>query len=140
MPRARFESKFEYGGDFGSPDETYLSAQFDRPVMVHRYPVKVKAFYMEPDPVRPDLALCVECTRAGKDMARSLADRSVWAAMTIYCNASEHELPEDSFKWYLDLRKFAAFPTAALAWASNVRWRGSVVLNTCARRFHSRAC
>jgi asparaginyl-tRNA synthetase len=54
------EAKFEWGGDFGSPDETYLSAQFDKPVMVHRYPAKVKAFYMEPDPQRPELALCVD--------------------------------------------------------------------------------
>ena len=54
------ENKFEYGGDFGSPDETYISSQFDRPVMIHRYPAAVKAFYMEPDPERPDLALCVD--------------------------------------------------------------------------------
>src|SRR5579863_9504251 len=54
------ETKFEWGGDLGSPDETYLSAQFDKPVMVHRYPAKVKAFYMEPDPQRPELALCVD--------------------------------------------------------------------------------
>src|SRR5438552_3815659 len=54
------ENRFEWGGDLGSPDETYLSAQFDKPVMVHRYPAKVKAFYMEPDPQRPELALCVD--------------------------------------------------------------------------------
>jgi asparaginyl-tRNA synthetase len=54
------ENKFEYWGDLGSPDETYLSSQYDKPVMVHRYPAKVKAFYMEPDPQRPDLALCVD--------------------------------------------------------------------------------
>ncbi len=54
------ENKFEWGGDFGSPDETYISSQFDRPVMIHRYPAAVKAFYMEPDPERPDLALCVD--------------------------------------------------------------------------------
>src|SRR5579864_6751799 len=54
------ETKFEWGGDFGSPDETYISAQFEKPVMIHRYPAQVKAFYMEPDPLRPDLALCVD--------------------------------------------------------------------------------
>src|SRR5579871_1382796 len=58
--KGQIEAKFEWGGDFGSPDETYLSAQFDKPVMVHRYPAKVKAFYMEPDPQKPDLALCVD--------------------------------------------------------------------------------
>jgi len=54
------ENKFEWGGDFGSPDETYISSQFDKPVMVHRYPAQIKAFYMEPDPQRPELALCVD--------------------------------------------------------------------------------
>ena len=57
--KGALETKFEWGGDFGSPDETYLSAQFEKPVMVHRYPAKVKAFYMEPDPQRPELALCI---------------------------------------------------------------------------------
>src|SRR5205085_870227 len=58
--KGALEAKFEYGGDFGAPDETYISSQFDRPVMVHRYPAQVKAFYMEPDPQRPDLALCCD--------------------------------------------------------------------------------
>src|SRR5207302_6995832 len=58
--KGEVERKFEWGGDFGSPDETYLSSKFERPVMVHRYPAQVKAFYMEPDPQRPDLALCVD--------------------------------------------------------------------------------
>src|SRR5262250_3616487 len=52
----KVENKFEWGGDFGSPDETYISSQFDRPVMVHRYPVEIKAFYMEPDPNNPKVA------------------------------------------------------------------------------------
>src|SRR4029077_8047739 len=51
---------FEWGGDFGGPDETALSEQFDRPVMVHRYPAAVKAFYMKPDPDRSELALGVD--------------------------------------------------------------------------------
>ena len=56
----KLEAPFEYGNDFGSPDETWLSSQFDRPVMVHRYPANVKAFYMEPDPLDPKYALCVD--------------------------------------------------------------------------------
>src|SRR5438046_4172217 len=55
--KGQVESRFEWGGDFGSPDETYISSQFDKPVMIHRYPAQVKAFYMEPDAQRPDLAL-----------------------------------------------------------------------------------
>jgi len=58
--KGALKHNFEWGGDLGSPDETYISSQFDKPVMVHRYPAKVKAFYMEPDPQRPDLALCVD--------------------------------------------------------------------------------
>src|SRR5712672_2053820 len=58
--KGALENRFEYGGDFGSPDETYISSQFDRPVMVHRYPAAIKAFYMEPDPKRPELALCLD--------------------------------------------------------------------------------
>src|ERR1700757_1791697 len=58
--KGALENKFEWGSDLGSPDETYLSQQFDKPVMVHRYPAQVKAFYMEPDPERPELALCVD--------------------------------------------------------------------------------
>src|ERR1700752_2775866 len=58
--RGLLEQPFEYGNDFGSPDETWLSSQYDRPVMVHRYPAAVKAFYMEPDPRDPNFALCVD--------------------------------------------------------------------------------
>src|SRR3989449_1260690 len=58
--KGALENKFEWGGDLGSPDETYISSQFKKPVMVHRYPAQVKAFYMEPDPLRPELALCVD--------------------------------------------------------------------------------
>ena len=53
-------SPFEWGGDFGAPDETALSEEFDRPVCVHRYPSEVKAFYMKPDPERPEVALGVD--------------------------------------------------------------------------------
>ena len=52
--KGELESRFEYGNDFGSPDETYISSKFDRPLMVHRYPAAVKAFYMEPDPLDAD--------------------------------------------------------------------------------------
>src|SRR6516225_7058531 len=58
--QGHLEQPFEYGNDFGSPDETWLSSQFDKPVMVHRYPAAVKAFYMEPDPQDPTYALCVD--------------------------------------------------------------------------------
>src|ERR1051325_1992397 len=58
--KGELEARFEWGGDFGSPDETYLSSKYDSPVMVHRYPAAVKAFYMKPDPNRPELSLSVD--------------------------------------------------------------------------------
>jgi len=106
----KLESKFEWGGDLGSPDETYLSAQFDKPVMVHRYPAKVKAFYMEPDPQRPDLALCVDVL-APEGYGEIIGGSQRMASHELLLQRiHEHGLPEEAFKWYLDLRKFGSVP------------------------------
>jgi asparaginyl-tRNA synthetase len=106
----KLESKFEWGGDLGSPDETYLSAQFDKPVMVHRYPAKVKAFYMEPDPQRPDLALCVDVL-APEGYGEIIGGSQRMASYELLLQRiREHNLPEEAFKWYLDLRKFGSVP------------------------------
>jgi len=108
--KGALESKFEWGGDLGSPDETYLSAQFDKPVMVHRYPAKVKAFYMEPDPQRPDLALCVDVL-APEGYGEIIGGSQRMASYELLLQRiHEHGLPEDAFKWYLDLRKFGSVP------------------------------
>jgi asparaginyl-tRNA synthetase len=108
----KLEQPFEWGGDFGSPDETFLSSGFDRPVMVHRYPAAVKAFYMEPDPERPELALCVDVLApegygeiiGGGERASSLD--------LLLQRIKEHELPVEAFDWYLDLRRFGSVPHA----------------------------
>jgi asparaginyl-tRNA synthetase len=108
--KGALESKFEWGGDLGSPDETYLSAQFDKPVMVHRYPAKVKAFYMEPDPQRPDLALCVDVL-APEGYGEIIGGSQRMASYEMLLQRiHEHNLPEEAFKWYLDLRKFGSVP------------------------------
>jgi asparaginyl-tRNA synthetase len=108
--KGALESKFEWGGDLGSPDETYLSAQFDKPVMVHRYPAKVKAFYMEPDPQRPDLALCVDVL-APEGYGEIIGGSQRMASYELLLQRiHEHHLPEEAFKWYLDLRKFGSVP------------------------------
>ena len=108
--KGALESKFEWGGDLGSPDETYLSAQFDKPVMVHRYPAKVKAFYMEPDPQRPDLALCVDVL-APEGYGEIIGGSQRMASYDLLVQRiHEHNLPEEAFKWYLDLRKFGSVP------------------------------
>jgi asparaginyl-tRNA synthetase len=108
--RGDLESRFEWGGDLGSPDETYLSNLYDRPVMVHRYPASVKAFYMKHDPERPELALCVDVLApegygeviGGGQRAEDLD--------YLLKQIREHNLPEESFDWYLDLRKYGTFP------------------------------
>jgi len=108
--QGKLESKFEWGGDLGSPDETYLSAQFDKPVMVHRYPAKVKAFYMEPDPQRPELALCVDVL-APEGYGEIIGGSQRMASHELLLQRiHEHGLPEEAFKWYLDLRKFGSVP------------------------------
>ncbi|MGA9544418.1 MAG: asparagine--tRNA ligase [Candidatus Sulfotelmatobacter sp.] len=108
--KGALETKFEWGGDLGSPDETYLSAQFDKPVMVHRYPAKVKAFYMEPDPLRPELALCVDVL-APEGYGEIIGGSQRMASHELLVQRiHEHGLPEEAFKWYLDLRKYGSVP------------------------------
>ena len=108
--KGALEARFEWGGDLGSPDETYLSAQFDKPVMVHRYPAKVKAFYMEPDPQRPELALCVDVL-APEGYGEIIGGSQRMASHELLLQRiHEHGLPEEAFKWYLDLRKYGSVP------------------------------
>jgi asparaginyl-tRNA synthetase len=108
--KGALENKFEYGGDFGSPDETYLSAQFDKPVIVNRYPAVVKAFYMEPDPDRPDLALCMDVL-APEGYGEIIGGSQRMASYDLLVKRiREHNLPEEAFKWYLDLRKYGSVP------------------------------
>ena len=108
--KGELEANFEWGGDFGSPDETYLSAQFDRPVMVHRYPAQVKAFYMEPDPQRPELALCVDVL-APEGYGEIVGGSQRMASHELLVQRiRQHGLPEEAFKWYLDLRKYGSVP------------------------------
>ena len=108
--QGKLENKFEWGGDLGSPDETYLSSLYDRPVMIHRYPASVKAFYMEPDPVRPELALCVDVL-APEGYGEIIGGSQRMASHDLLLQRiREHNLPEEAFKWYLDLRKYGSVP------------------------------
>ena len=108
--KGTLENKFEWGGDLGSPDETYISSQFDKPVMIHRYPAKVKAFYMEPDPQRPELALCVDVL-APEGYGEIIGGSQRMASYDLLVQRiHEHGLPEEAFRWYLDLRKYGSVP------------------------------
>jgi asparaginyl-tRNA synthetase len=108
--KGALESRFEYGGDLGSPDETYLSGLFEKPVMIHRYPAKVKAFYMEPDPERPDLALCVDVLAPEGYGEIIGGSQRIGSYELLVKRIREHGLPESAFKWYLDLRKYGGVP------------------------------
>jgi len=100
----------EWGGDFGGPDETMLSEQYDRPVMVSRYPASVKAFYMKPDPDRPELALGVDVL-APEGYGEIIGGGERLADLDLLLQRiKEHDLPQESFEWYLDLRRYGTVP------------------------------
>lgn len=104
----KLDHAFEYGDDFGSPDETYLSSQFDRPVMVHRYPTAIKAFYMQPDPADAKYALCVDVL-APEGYGEIIGGSERIASYDLLKQRiEEHKLPLDAFQWYLDLRRYGS--------------------------------
>jgi asparaginyl-tRNA synthetase len=101
---------FEYGNDFGGTDETVISNQFDRPVMVHRYPAAVKAFYMKRDPENPNLALAVDVLAPegyGEIIGGSQREDNLDLLIE---RIKEHNLPMSAFEWYLDLRRYGSVP------------------------------
>jgi asparaginyl-tRNA synthetase len=101
---------FEWGGDFGSPDETALSEQFDRPICVHRYPSAVKAFYMKPDPARPEVALCVDVLAPEGYGEIIGGGQRIDDYDLLMQRIKEHNLPPEAFEWYLDLRRYGSVP------------------------------
>jgi asparaginyl-tRNA synthetase len=103
---------FEWGNDFGATDETVISEQFDRPVMVHRYPSQVKAFYMKRDPDNPNVALAVDVLAPegyGEIIGGSQREDDLDVLLG---RIKEHNLPQDAFEWYLDLRRYGTVPHA----------------------------
>jgi asparaginyl-tRNA synthetase len=104
------EAAFEYGNDFGSPDETWLSSQYDRPVMVHRYPADVKAFYMEPDPLDSRYALCVDVLAPEGYGEIIGGSQRVSSFELLNSRIEHHKLPKEAFQWYLDLRRYGSVP------------------------------
>jgi asparaginyl-tRNA synthetase len=103
---------FEYGNDLGGTDETVVSEHFDRPVMVHHYPAAVKAFYMKRDPHNPNLALAVDVLAPegyGEIIGGSQREDDYDALLQ---RIKEHNLPQEAFEWYLDLRRHGTVPHA----------------------------
>jgi asparaginyl-tRNA synthetase len=124
----KLEKPFEYGDDFGSPDETYIASQFDRPVMVHRYPAKVKAFYMEPDPQDPSKALCVDVLAPEGYGEIIGGGQRMISHETLLQGIEHHNLPQEAFDWYLDLRKYGTFPHSGFGMGIErcVRWLSGI--------------
>ena len=114
LERAFAEGKIEaahiYGDDFGSPDETYISSQFDKPVMIHRYPAAIKAFYMQPDPIDPTKALCVDVLAPEGYGEIIGGSQRVDSYDLLKSRIEEHNLPLAAFEWYLDLRRYGSVP------------------------------
>ena len=103
---------FEYGSDFGGPDETLLADQFDRPVAVHRYPSTTKAFYMKPDPKHPELSLSVDIL-APEGYGEIVGGGQRLDDLDLLLQRiTEHDLPQEAFSWYADLRRYGSVPHA----------------------------
>ncbi len=102
----------QYGDDFGGDEETLLSNEFDRPVVVHRYPTALKAFYMQNDPARPELALCMDVLAPEGYGEIIGGGQRIHEYDKLLARIREHKLPERVFQWYLDLRRFGSVPHA----------------------------
>ena len=103
-------SDFEYGNDFGAPDETLLSEQFDKPLMIHRWPANIKAFYMKRDEQVSELALGVDMIAPegyGEIIGGGQREDDIDVLID---RIRHHDLPLEPFQWYLDLRKYGSVP------------------------------
>ena len=103
-------SPIEHGDDFGAEHETVLAAQFDRPVMVHRYPSAVKAFYMQPDAEDPSKALALDVIAPEGYGEIIGGSQRIHDHDLLLQRIQEHDLPVEAFQWYLDVRKYGTFP------------------------------
>ncbi|GIX46957.1 MAG: asparagine--tRNA ligase [Candidatus Tectimicrobiota bacterium] len=101
-----------WGEDFGGGHETVLSSAFTAPVMVHRYPTRCKAFYMQPDPERPEVALCVDVLAPEGYGEIIGGGQRIHDLALLQARLKEHGLPEEPFQWYLDLRRYGSVPHA----------------------------
>jgi asparaginyl-tRNA synthetase len=102
----------KFGDDFGGDEETLISKDFDRPVMIHHYPAAIKAFYMQPDPERPDLAMSFDMIAPEGYGEIIGGSQRVHDYDLLVKRLKEHNLPEEPFQWYLDLRRYGSVPHA----------------------------
>jgi asparaginyl-tRNA synthetase len=103
-------SEIQWGGDFGGGDETILTQQFERPMMVDRFPSAIKAFYMAPDPERPEVALGVDVLAPEGYGEIIGGGQRIHDPELLLKRIEEHHLPKEAFDWYIDLRKYGTVP------------------------------
>ena len=102
----------KFGDDFGGDEETIISNEFDRPVLIHRYPASIKAFYMQPDAQRPDLALAFDMIAPEGYGEIIGGSQRIHDYDFLLRRLREYHLPEEPFQWYLDLRRYGSVPHA----------------------------
>jgi asparaginyl-tRNA synthetase len=118
----------KFGDDFGAEEETALAADFDRPIMVTRYPASIKAFYMQPDPNDSEVVLGLDMLAPEGYGEIIGGSQRIHDHDLLLSRIRQHGLPLESFQWYLDLRKYGTFPHAGfgmglerfVAWMSGV--------------------
>lgn len=98
----------QWGDDFGSPHETYIAAQFDKPVFVHHYPTQVKAFYMEPEPDRPEVCRSVDLLAPEGYGEITGGSERMSDPEKLIAAIQHHKLPMEPYEWYVDLRKYGS--------------------------------
>jgi len=102
--------KIDWGMDFGAPHETELTSRFDKPVFVYGYPTQVKAFYMEPWPDRPEVCKSVDLLAPEGYGEIIGGSERISSHDLLVQRLKQHDLPEEAFKWYLDLRRYGSVP------------------------------
>ncbi|HEX4960793.1 MAG TPA: asparagine--tRNA ligase [Thermoanaerobaculia bacterium] len=100
----------QWGDDFGGDEETILASQFDRPVMVTRFPASFKAFYMQPDPENPETVLGLDLLAPEGYGEIIGGSQRIHDHDLLLARIQQHNLPVEAFQWYLDVRKYGAFP------------------------------
>jgi len=122
-------SQMEWGDDFGAQDETMVAESFNKPVCITHFPLKTKAFYMQPDPERPDLALCIDMLASEGYGEIIGGGQRIHDISLLEQKIKEHNLPEEAYKWYLDLRTYGSVPHSGfglgiertLAWLCKIK-------------------
>lgn len=103
-------SEIKWGDDFGAPDETMIADHFDKPVFITNYPTEIKAFYMKPHPERPEVVLCADMIAPEGYGEIIGGSQRIDDPELLEKRFAEHELSEEAYRWYLDLRKYGTVP------------------------------